>query len=553
MAYGPTHERSRSVAEASAKGVHYLMKKNKITELDGWGTLTGTVDGRHGIEVDKHGDKATYTCDNLIIATGAKVRMLPGMSVSDNVVTYEEQILDAELPGKIVIGGSGAIGVEFAYVMKNFGVDVTIVEFLDRMVPTEDADVSKELLKQYKKLGVEVLLSTKVDGVEDTGSGVRVTVSPAAGGDSTVIEADKFLAAFGFAPRLEGYGLEATGVETTERGAIAVDARGRTNVAGVYAIGDVTGKLMLAHTAEAMGVVAAETIAGAETIEIDFDFIPRATFCQPQIASFGYSEEQAREKGYDVKTAPVPVLGQRQGARHGRGRRVREDRGRRDAQRDRRRPHDRARGHRAAARADPGPAVGPHRRRGRPQRLRAPDPVGGDEGSRRGHRRPHDQPLSPMTDRVVILGGGPGGYEAALVAAQLGAEVTVVDSDGIGGSAVLTDCVPSKTLIATAELMTEVGGAAELGVRLHDDEGDHAASIVVDLAMVNKRVMQLAADQSADIARRLDKEGVQVVSGRGRLDGPGRVVVNDDDVRRGRRPGRDRRRPTHAAERPAGR
>ena len=311
MAYGPTHARSRSVADASAKGVHYLMKKNKITELDGWGTITGTTDGKHSVEVAGHtesgnGDKATYTCDSLIIATGATVRMLPGMSVSDNVVTYEEQILDADLPGKIVIGGSGAIGVEFAYVMKNFGVDVTIVEFLDRMVPTEDKDVSKELLKQYKKLGVEVLLSTKVDGVEDTGSGVKVTVSPADGGDSKVIEADKFLAAFGFAPRLQGYGLEASGVETTDRGAIAVDARGRTNVDGIYAIGDVTGKLMLAHTAEAMGVVAAETIAGADTVEIDFDFIPRATFCQPQIASFGYSEEQAKEKGYDVKTAQFP-------------------------------------------------------------------------------------------------------------------------------------------------------------------------------------------------------------------------------------------------------
>ncbi|MBJ7359393.1 dihydrolipoyl dehydrogenase [Nocardioides sp.] len=306
MAYAPTHQRSRGVAEASAKGVHYLMKKNKITELDGWGTITGSTDGKHSVEVDKDGSKATYTCDNLIIATGAKVRMLPGMSVSANVVTYEEQILDAELPGKIVIGGSGAIGVEFAYVMKNFGVDVTIVEFLDRMVPTEDKDVSKELLKQYKKLGVEVLLSTKVDGVEDTGDGVKVTVSPADGGDATVIEADKFLAAFGFAPRLDGYGLEASGVETTDRGAIAVDARGRTNVDGIYAIGDVTGKLMLAHTAEAMGVVAAETIAGAETVEIDFDFIPRATFCQPQIASFGYSEEQAKEKGYDVKTAQFP-------------------------------------------------------------------------------------------------------------------------------------------------------------------------------------------------------------------------------------------------------
>jgi dihydrolipoamide dehydrogenase len=306
MAYGPTHQRSRGVAEASAKGVHYLMKKNKITELDGWGTLLGTQDGGHAIEVDKDGDKTTHTATDVIIATGAKVRMLPGMSVSRNVVTYEEQILDEDLPGRIVIGGSGAIGVEFAYVMKNFGVEVTIVEFLDRMVPTEDADVSKELLKQYKKLGVEVLLSTKVDGVEDTGDGVKVTVSPAGGGEGKVIEADKFLAAFGFAPRLDGYGLDKTGVETTDRGAIAVDERGRTNVPGIYAIGDVTGKLMLAHTAEAMGVVAAETIAGAETVEIDFDFIPRATFCQPQIASFGYSEEQAKEKGYDVKTAQFP-------------------------------------------------------------------------------------------------------------------------------------------------------------------------------------------------------------------------------------------------------
>ena len=242
----------------------------------------------------------------LILATGATTRMIPGVQVSDNVVTYEEQILDENLPGSIVIAGSGAIGVEFAYVMANFGVDVTIVEFLDRMVPTEDAEVSKELARHYKKLGVKVLTSTKVESVEDTGSGVKVTVSPAAGGDSQVLEADRLLSAIGFAPRLEGYGLDAIGVETTERGAIAIDGRGRTNVENVYAIGDVTGKLMLAHTAEAMGIVAAETIAGAETQEIDFDFIPRATYCHPQIASMGYSEEQAKEKGFDVKVAKFP-------------------------------------------------------------------------------------------------------------------------------------------------------------------------------------------------------------------------------------------------------
>ncbi|GAB3199249.1 dihydrolipoyl dehydrogenase [Nocardioides hungaricus] len=300
MDFGTTHRRSRGVAEASAKGVHYLMKKNKITEIDGWGTIKSPTE----IEVDRDGQRATYTFDHLIVATGAKVRMLPGMSASANVVTYEEQILDSDLPKSIVIGGSGAIGVEFAYVLANFGVDVTIVEFLDRMVPTEDADVSKELLKQYQKLGVKVLLSTKVEQVEDTGSGVKVTVSR--DGSTEVLEADRMLAAFGFAPRVEGYGLENAGVRVSERGAIEVDARGRTNVENVYAIGDVTGKLMLAHTAEAMGVVAAETIAGAETVEIDFDMIPRATFCQPQIASFGYSEAQAKEKGYDVKVATFP-------------------------------------------------------------------------------------------------------------------------------------------------------------------------------------------------------------------------------------------------------
>ena len=303
MSYSATHARSRQVSAGIVKGVHFLMKKNKITEIDGWGHLTGPT----GIDVKSpEGQVSSHTFDSLIIAAGATVRLVPGVTLSENVVTYEEQILDENLPGSIVIGGSGAIGVEFAYVMKNFGVDVTIVEFLDRMVPTEDADVSKELLKHYKKLGVNILTSTAVKGVEDTGSGVRVTVAPAGGGDEQVLEADKFLAAFGFAPRVDGYGLENVGVTVTERGAIEVDGRGRTNVPHVYAIGDVTGKMMLAHVAEAMGIVAAETIAGAETLEIAFDMIPRATYCQPQIGSFGYSEQQAKDKGYDVRTSTFP-------------------------------------------------------------------------------------------------------------------------------------------------------------------------------------------------------------------------------------------------------
>jgi len=307
MAFGPTHKRSRDVSAGIVKGVHFLMKKNKITEIDGWGTLTSptSVDVKSAT-ADGTATTTAYTFDNLIIATGATVRLVPGVELSDNVVTYEEQILTDELPESMIIGGSGAIGVEFAYVMANFGVDVTIVEFLDRMVPTEDADVSKELAKHYKKLGVKVLTSTAVKKVEDTGSGVRVTVAPAAGGEEQVLEAGKFLAAFGFAPRVAGYGLDAIGVAVSDRGAIEIDDYCRTNVPGVYAIGDCTGKMMLAHVAEAMGIVTAETISGAETMPINYDMVPRATYCNPQIGSFGYSEAQAKEKGYDVKTATFP-------------------------------------------------------------------------------------------------------------------------------------------------------------------------------------------------------------------------------------------------------
>ncbi len=303
MVYGSAHKRSRQVSAGIVKGVHFLMKKNKISEVNGWGTLKGPK----AMEVKaSDGSVRDLSFDHLILAPGAVTKMLPGVAVSANVVTYEEQILDEHLPDSVIIAGSGAIGVEFAYIMKNFGVDVTIVEFLDRMVPTEDEDVSAELLKQYKKLGVKVLLSTKVESVEDTGSGVKVQVAPAAGGDASMLEAGKLLSAIGFAPRVEGFGLDTTGVELTERGAIKVDGYCRTNVEGVYAIGDATARLMLAHVAEAMGIVAAETLAGAETMAIDYDFIPRATFCQPQIGSMGYSEKQAKERGYDVKTATFP-------------------------------------------------------------------------------------------------------------------------------------------------------------------------------------------------------------------------------------------------------
>jgi dihydrolipoamide dehydrogenase len=311
--FGAAWKRSRTAADRMAKGVHFLMKKNTITEIDGWATFTGdhtfSVDGPKGTE--------TVTFDNVIIASGATTRLLPGTSLSERVVTYEELIMTDSLPKSIVIAGAGAIGVEFAYVMANYGVQVTLVEFLDRVVPLEEPEVSKELARAFKKLGVTVLAGTKVEAIDDSGDKVKVTVSPTAGGDSRVIETDKVLQAIGFAPRTEGYGLETTGVKLSDRGAIEIDDYMRTNVPHIYAIGDCTGKLLLAHTAEAQGVVAAETIAGAETMPINYDMIPRATYCQPQIGSFGYSEQQAKDKGYDVKTAKFPFTAN--GKAHGLG------------------------------------------------------------------------------------------------------------------------------------------------------------------------------------------------------------------------------------------
>ena len=303
--YGAAFDRSRKVADGRVAGVHFLMKKNKITEVHGYGKFTDP----HTMTVDlNEGGTETLTFDNAIIATGSSTRLVPGTSLSENVVTYEEQILSRDLPGSIVIAGAGAIGMEFAYVMKNYGVDVTIVEFLPRALPNEDAEVSKEIEKQYKKLGVKILTGTKVESIQDDGAeGSQVTVTVSKDGKTEELKADKVLQAIGFAPNVEGYGLEAAGVSLTERKAIGVDEYMHTNVPHIYAIGDVTALLQLAHVAEAMGVVAAETIAGAETLPLgDYRMMPRATFCQPQVASFGLTEEQARDEGYDVKVAKFP-------------------------------------------------------------------------------------------------------------------------------------------------------------------------------------------------------------------------------------------------------
>jgi dihydrolipoamide dehydrogenase len=302
--FGVAWDRSRTVAGTHVKGIHFLMKKNKVTEYEGRGAFTGP----NGITVTK-ADGATedLTFDNAIISTGSKVRLLPGVTLSENVVTYEEQIMTRELPESIVVVGAGAIGMEFAFVLVNYGVKVTIIEYLDRALPNEDADVSKEIARQYKKLGVEILTSTKVETVTDHGDKVTVTYTPNAGGDTQSIDADKVLMSIGFAPNVEGFGLDKTGVKLTERGAIEIDDFMHTSVPHIYAIGDVTAKLQLAHVAEAQAVVAAETIGKAETMPLgDYRMMPRATFCSPQVASFGLTEEQAREAGYDVKVAKFP-------------------------------------------------------------------------------------------------------------------------------------------------------------------------------------------------------------------------------------------------------
>lgn len=313
--YGVAFDRSRDVADGRVKGIHYLMKKNKVTEYQGRGAF---VDAK-SIDVTKaDGSVERVTFDNAIIATGSTVRLLPGVTLSDNVVTYEEQIMERELPKSIVIVGAGAIGMEFAYVMSNYGTKVTIIEYLDRALPNEDADVSKEIAKQYKNYGIELKLATKVESVVDSGDKVTVTYSDNKSGAQGSIEADKVLMSIGFAPKIDGFGLENTGVELTDRGAIAIDDYMRTNVDGIYAIGDVTAKLQLAHVAEAQGVVAAETIGKVETMPLgDYRMMPRATFCSPQVASFGLTEAQARETGREIKVATFPFMAN--GKAHGLG------------------------------------------------------------------------------------------------------------------------------------------------------------------------------------------------------------------------------------------
>ncbi len=300
--YSVAHKRSRKVSDRLVRGVGFLMKKNNIDVHMGAAKLTA----KDTVEITpEEGEKETLKAKNIILATGSHPFTIPGVELDgEKVVDYEDAILQEELPESVAIIGGGAIGVEFATIWNAYGVDVTIIEMLDYLLPVEGDEVGKEIEKAYKKRGINVMTKSKVQGVKTTKSGTEVTVATEDGEET--VKADLTLVAIGFKPNTQDLGLEDVGVKLTERGFIEIDERMATSVDGIYAIGDVTGKLLLAHVASTMGVVAAENIAGVETVTLDYDMMPRATYCHPQTASFGYTEAQAKEKGYDVEVGEFP-------------------------------------------------------------------------------------------------------------------------------------------------------------------------------------------------------------------------------------------------------
>lgn len=295
-------KRSRDVAAGMSKGVQFLLKKNKIDQILGW----GKVQSGKKIEVaDSEGKKTVYAADHIIIATGGRARELPAVKIdNDKIIGYRKAMVLEKKPAKMVVVGSGAIGVEFAYVYSSIGTEVTIVEFLDRIVPNEDEEVSKALEKIYKKNGIKIMTSTEVTAVDTKGKGCKVTVKDKKGAE-TVIECDVVLSAVGVVSNVENIGLEDVGI-LVERGKIKVDEFYKTNMPGYYAIGDVTTGPALAHVASAEGIICVEKIANHHPEPLDYNNIPGCTYCIPEIASVGYTEAKAKEAGYEVKVGKFP-------------------------------------------------------------------------------------------------------------------------------------------------------------------------------------------------------------------------------------------------------
>ncbi len=295
--YSVAHKRSRQVSGRLVKGVGFLMKKNKIEVLEGAGHLVSAT------EVGVNGE--THTAKNIIIATGARARVLPGVEIDGEAfLTYHQALELTEAPKSLVVIGAGAIGMEFAHIFHSYGSEVTVVEMLPNVLPLEDEEVSQEMEKQFGRAGITVKTGTKVEGVEKTDEGVAVTISK--DGDQETLQAEKVLIAIGVAPNSQNLGLAEAGVETDERGFIQVNDRMQTSVSNIYAIGDVTGKLALAHVASAQALIAAEAIAGQAPHPLTYPKMPRCTYTHPEVASVGLTEQQAREQGYEVEVGKFP-------------------------------------------------------------------------------------------------------------------------------------------------------------------------------------------------------------------------------------------------------
>jgi len=300
--YSSAVKRSRQVSNRLTKGVGFLMRKNNIDVHMG----TAKLLSRNLVAVSQtDGETVELQTKNIVIATGAHATIPAGWEMDGkHIVSYLEAILQEHLPESVVIIGSGAVGVEFATVWNSYGVDVTIVEMLPHLVPLEDEEISLELEKAFKKRGIKFMTDHRVEALEVNGKEVNVTLSH--DGEKQQLVADQALVAIGFSPNSQGFGLEDVGVAVSERGFIEIDERMETNIPGIWAIGDVTGKLMLAHVGSAMGIVCAENIAGVETVSLDYEMMPRATYCAPQIASFGITAAEAEKRGYQVNVGRFP-------------------------------------------------------------------------------------------------------------------------------------------------------------------------------------------------------------------------------------------------------
>ncbi len=293
-------ERSRGVANKMSKGVEFLLKKNKVDVL--WGA--GKLKPGKKMDVTNEGKTTEYSADHIIIATGARSRVLPNLPQDGKkVIGYRQALTLPEVPKKLIVVGSGAIGVEFADFYHTMGAEVTIVEFLPRIVPVEDEDVSKQLERSFKKKGIKVMTNSSVEKVDTSGEGVKAHVKTKKGEE--ILEADIVLSAVGVETNLEGIGLEDVGI-STDRGRVLVNDYYQTNVPGYYAIGDIVPGPALAHVASAEGIICVEKIAGMHVEAMDYGNIPGCTYCHPEISSVGLTETQAKEKGFDIKVGKFP-------------------------------------------------------------------------------------------------------------------------------------------------------------------------------------------------------------------------------------------------------